>query len=223
MHDESAFLRKLSETPSDDTIRLVYADWLIEQDDDESRAKARFLRLTVHLMGPIQRPGWRRPREQELKRLAADLPTDWLAVVSRLKVENCGAKRADVEGGEHTALQFDLVCDKRWDEMAPTSDPTVRLCDACQQNVHYCDTINEARKQAQYGHCVAVDLGIIRRGGDLEPPRMMLGRVSPGLLRQEEQRLEEDPVSRAREEQKRQQHTRTASESVPPNYCRASA
>jgi uncharacterized protein (TIGR02996 family) len=205
MHDESDFLRKLSETPSDDTVRLVYADWLGERDDDESTAKARFLRLTVKLMGPIQRPGWRKPRQRELMQLAAQLPTDWLAVVSRLKVENCGANRAGNRRRQRDRVQFDLVCDRRWDEMTPTSDPTVRQCDSCQQNVHYCDTITEAREQAQRGHCVAVDLGIIRRGGDLEPPRMMLGRVSPASLEQEEQQLEVDPVSQAREEQKRQQ------------------
>jgi uncharacterized protein (TIGR02996 family) len=203
MHDEDDFLRKLSEAPTDDTIRMVYADWLDELDDEESRAKARFLRVTVQLMGPIQRVGWRRPREKELSQLAARLPTDWLAVVSRLRVDNCGAKRGGNERSEFYERQFDFVCDKTWDQMTPTSDPTVRLCASCQQNVHYCDTITEARKQAQYGHCVAVDLGIIRRGGDLGPPMMMLGRVSPSELEREKERCAVDAVSREREERKR--------------------
>lgn len=205
MHDEDDFLRRLSESPSDDTIRMVYADWLDERADEESRAKARFLRVTVQLMGPIQRVGWRRPREYELHQLAAKLPTDWLAVVSRLKVESCGAKRATNELWEHYRRQFEFVCDKRWDEMTPTGDNAVRLCETCQQNVHYCDTIMEARKKAEHGHCVAVDLGIIRRAGDLDPPRMMLGRVSAAFLEAEEARLEPDEVSREREERKRQQ------------------
>jgi uncharacterized protein (TIGR02996 family) len=186
MHDESDFLRKLAEAPADDTIRLVYADWLSERDDEESRAKARFLRLTVQLMGPIQRVGWRKPRERALRELAAQLPTEWLAVVSRVKVENCGAKRAANGRRELDQVQFDFVCDRRWDEMTPTSDPTVRLCDSCQQNVHYCDTITEAREQAQHGHCVAVALDVIRHGSDLDPPRMMLGRVRPGYGEQDE-------------------------------------
>jgi|GEM_PF-6123323 len=204
MHDESDFLRKLMETPADDTIRLVYADWLEERGDEEGRAKARFLRLTVHLTGPIQRAGWRKPREFELQQLAAQLPTDWLAVVSRLKVESCGAKRAGNELWDRYRRQFDFVCDNRWDEMTPTSDPTCRFCETCQQNVHYCDTITEARKQAQRGHCVAVDLGIIRHEDDLSPPLMILGRMSPREAERQARRLEVDQVSREREERKRQ-------------------
>lgn len=206
MHDDNDFLRKLLENPADDTARLVYADWLDERGDDESKAKSQFLRLTVKLMGPIQRVGWRSARLKELQQLAAHLPTDWLAVVSRLKVESCGAKRAENELWERYRLQFDFVCDKSWDEMTPTSDPTVRLCDACQSNVHYCDTITEARKQAECGHCVAVDLGIIRRENDLSPPVMVLGRPGADWQDQERKRLEVDEVSREREERKRQQN-----------------
>lgn len=203
MHDEDDFLRKLLENPADDTVRLVYADWLDERDDAESKSKAEFLRLTVHLTGSIQRVGWRRPRENELRQLAAQLPTDWLAVVSRLKVESCGAKRAASELWERYRRQFDFVCDKHWDEMVVTSDNTVRLCETCQQNVRYCDTITEARKQAEYGHCVAVDLGITRREDDLSPPLMILGRMSPAETARERERLGVDGVSREREERKR--------------------
>ncbi len=208
MHDEDDFLRKLSETPADDTIRLVFADWLDERGDDQSKAKSRFLRVTVQLMGPIQRVGWRRPREYELQQLAATLPTDWLAVVSRMKVEMCGAKRRRDPNEtvvQATSLRFDFVCDKRWDEMTPTAFAPVRFCEQCKENVHYCDTIMEARKLAEHGHCVAVDLGIIRRASDLEPQIMMLGRVSPAFLEQERERLEPDEVSREREERKRKQ------------------
>jgi uncharacterized protein (TIGR02996 family) len=205
MHDESDFLRKLLENPADDTTRLVYADWLDEHDDEESQAKAKFLRVTVHLMGPIQRVGWRKKREIELQQLAAKLPTDWLAVVSRLKVESCGAKRATNELWERYQRQFDFVCDKRWDEMTTTEDNTVRHCEQCKENVHYCDTITDAREHAQQGHCVAVDLGIIRRAGDLDPPVLMMGRISPAAYEREQNRLEPDAVSREREERKRKQ------------------
>ena len=47
MHDEADFLHKLLENPADDTARLVYADWLDERGDEESKTKAQFLRLTV--------------------------------------------------------------------------------------------------------------------------------------------------------------------------------
>src|SRR5262245_23250360 len=165
MHDEDDFLRKLLENPADDTTRMVYADWLDERDDSESKAKAKFLRVTVRLMGPIQRHGWRSARKKELQRLAATLPTDWLAVVSRVRVENCAAKRAEDMQREVPMLTV-YVCDKRWDEMHATADVAVRFCERCERNVHYCDTILVARDHAQQGHCIAVDLGIIRRDND---------------------------------------------------------
>jgi uncharacterized protein (TIGR02996 family) len=180
MHDEDDFLRKLSESPADDTIRMVYADWLDELGDDESKAKARFLRVTVRLMGPIQRIGWRHARRMELHDLAQELPPAWLAVVSRLKVENCpqahetwANRAAELVLGH--ALRFNVVCDRRWDELTATDDPTVRRCGACEQNVHYCDTIEDARTRAHRGECVAVSLGVIRYGSDLEPRTVVGG------------------------------------------------
>jgi uncharacterized protein (TIGR02996 family) len=85
-----------------------------------------------------------------------------------------------------------------------TDDRTVRFCDACRQNVHFCDTITEARSHASDGHCVAVDLGVIRREGDLEGWHWMLGRVSVEMLRAEEELMRPDPVSAERERRKRE-------------------
>src|SRR5262245_9017731 len=141
MHDDTDFLRKLLENPADDTVRLVYADWLDERDDEESKMKAQFLRLTARLLEPDGPENSYDERLKEMQPLAAKVPTGWLAVVSRLSVESCGAKRAVNELWDRYRMQFDFVCDKRWDEMTPTSAPSVRLCDACQNNVHYCDTI----------------------------------------------------------------------------------
>jgi uncharacterized protein (TIGR02996 family) len=171
MHDENDFLRALTENPADDTIRMVFADWLDERGDDESQAKAKFLRVTVRLMGPIQRVGWRHARRKELHELAQVLPPAWLAVVSRLRVENCPvakAKAAEAEMSVHGIRIY--VCDRRWDELTATAAPTVRHCDACQKNVHYCATIDAARAHAHRGECVAVSLGVIRYGNDLEQP-----------------------------------------------------
>jgi len=237
MHDEADFLRELLKNPADDSVRLVYADWLDEQGDPVSQTKAQFLRITAKLLEPNRSAGWRKARRKELQPVAASLPTDWLAVVSRLPVENCGGKRAEsesytrfgdpidwdaflesaagrelrrkrAESESYTRFGdiFEFVCDKRWDEMATTDNGAVRLCDACKQAVHYCDTITEARQHAQQGHCIAVDLGIIRRPDDLSRPRVWLGRPSKKTLREEEERCRVDEVSRAREEAKRPAH-----------------
>jgi uncharacterized protein (TIGR02996 family) len=212
MHDEDDFLRKVADAPADDTVRLVYADWLEERDDDESKAKARFLRLTVRLTGPIQRVGRRNPRQNELQRLAAKLPTDWLAVVSRLKVEMCAGKRGPPipTGGTHLSMTwfFNFICDKRWDQMTTTDDPEVRFCEGCKERVHYCDTIVTARAHAARGHCVAVDLGIIRRADDIDVIQLsmkLVGRPSAADLEKERTRKEIDAVSCEREKLKRRQ------------------
>ncbi|MBA4062170.1 MAG: hypothetical protein C0501_00365 [Isosphaera sp.] len=199
MHAESDFLRTLLENPADDTARLVYADWLDENGGDTSCSKAEFLRLTARLLDPDRHGSG----DERLRQLAAELDTDWLAVVSRLKVEGCGAKRAGSDLWERYRRQFEFVCDRRWDEMSPTGADTVRFCGGCREKVHYCDTITTAREHAGQGHCVAVDLGIRRREGDLDPPVLMLGRPGPEFAANERKRLEVDPVSAERERRKR--------------------
>ena len=188
MNDEDAFLRTLLQNPADDTTRLVYADWLDERNDAVSKAKAQFLRLTAQLLETGRSAGWRKGARKEIQPLAAALPTDWLAVVSRLTVENCDGKRAEARAERRYRELFEFVCDKRWDEMTTTNENRVRFCEGCKENVHYCDTITEAREHAQQGHCVAVDLGVIRRHDDLSPQRMWLGRPSAEMLRKEEER-----------------------------------
>lgn len=203
MHTDEDFLRKLLENPADDTIRLVYADWLDEQGEAVSKKKSEFLRLTVRLTDQAKKAGWRKARLKELGQLAADLDTDWLAVVSKLKIENCGKEGQS----SRRSLAFNFVCDKRWDELAPTEGQAIRFCEQCKNNVHYCETITEARNHAWEGHCIAVDLGIIRRDRDLEPRYAIAGWPSPEYWQREEERLRPDPVSEERERRKQAQST----------------
>src|SRR5262245_7967950 len=212
MHDEDDFLRKLLENPADDTVRLVYADWLDERDDTESKTKALFLRLTVRLREPNRKASWRKARRKEMRPLAATLPTDWLAVVSRLQVERCAGKRAANARWAYDQRLFDFVCGKRWDEMTATEDHNVRFCELCKEDVHYCDTITQAREHAQQEHCVAVDLGIIRREGDLLRPVVVVGRPGPEWYKWERNWLQVDAVSRERELQKQKKGNATTEE-----------
>jgi uncharacterized protein (TIGR02996 family) len=204
MLTEDVFLANLLKTPTDDAIRLVYADWLDEQGDATSAAKAEFLRLTVQLASTMSRKGQKKKLRKLLQQQAAALDTDWLAVVSRLPIEYCLAKR--MEGEEvRSRFAFDFLCDRRWEELKPSENRAVRFCDACRQNVHYCDTITEARRHAWDGHCIAVDLGVIRRERDLEPELMMLGMPTSSFLRREQERMQPDAVSAERERRKREQ------------------
>ncbi len=201
------FLAQLLADPAANDTRLVYADWLEERGDPASAAKAEFLRLTVELATARGSRRWRKARRERLQQLAAGLDTDWLAVVSSLAVENCRRRRA--ETGRTYSPRFDFLCDRRWEGLRPTDDPTVRFCDGCRHNVYYCDTIGEARRHAWERHCIAVDLGVMRRNGDLEPPTaMLLGRPSPAWLRREQERLRPDPVSADRERRKQEKATK---------------
>jgi uncharacterized protein (TIGR02996 family) len=206
VHNEDEFLKKILEDPADDTPRLVYADWLDEQGDPLSSANSQFLRLTARMRLP-KRPNGDRAK---LQKLAAKLDTDWLGVVSRLKLEGCGAKRdaSDILDGYRRLFAF--LCDQKWDEMTPTDDDAVRRCEKCLAKVHYCDTLVTARQHAGRGHCVALDLGIIRRPGDLFPTRVMIrGKITVEgarrLREQERERNRIDDVSAERERRKREQ------------------
>jgi hypothetical protein len=111
-------------------------------------------------------------------------------------------------------VRFDYLCDRRWEDLRATGDTALRFCDACRHDVHYCDTITEARKHAEEGHCIAVDLGLIRRERDLEPPLMLLGRPSPGFFEREAERLRPDPVSAERERRKQEKKSKKPPETV---------
>ena len=55
----------------------------------------------------------------------------------------------------------------------------------------------DAREHSQQGHCIAVDLGIVRRDGDLVPRTAFLGRPSKADVRKTYEE-DMDPVSQAR-------------------------
>ena len=194
MNDEDGFINQILANPADDAPRLVYADWLEERGDAESVAKAQFLRVECELTMLTGRKvrGRRKELRQQLHALARPLDTGWLSVVSKLVIENC-----------RSAFQF--KCPKQWEKLQPTDDRAVRFCEECRQQVHYCDTITEARNHASNSDCIAVDIGIIRRGGDLFGGQFaVLGRPSPEDLRRERELMQPDEVSREREQRKRE-------------------
>lgn len=174
------FLRGILDDPKDNDSRLVYADWLEEQGDLVSTRKAEYLRTTVAVSTDATKN--EKGQRKRLRRLAAQLDPKWLAVVSKLAIENCGGKRP-----RGYQVRFDYVCDRRWEDLKPTEDQTVRFCDSCKQDVHYCDTIIKARGHAWDRHCIAVDLGVIRREHDLEPADLVMGMVSDDFIPDEDE------------------------------------
>lgn len=195
---DNAFLGNLLSDPKNDAPRLVYADWLEDRGDPDALAKAEFLRLTVQLVAEPGNADW----QQRLQELAVNLDTDWLAVVSRMPVEICPKKRLQRGPRRPLGVIFEYQCHRRWEDLRPTGFEAVRTCPDCKEQVYYCDTIMKARDHAWADHCIAVDLGVIRRDDDLQPARMYLGRPSPALLRAENERMQPDPVSAERQRRK---------------------
>lgn len=212
MPDERSFLQAILTNPTDDLPRLVYADWLDEQQTDEANRKAEFLRLTAALVMETN-TAKRVTLEQRLMELARHLPTDWLPVVSRLAVENCAAAGNAIRRPLEQ-IEFEFECPIKWESLTPTSDVGVRHCDACQQKVYYCDTITEARDHARQGRCVVVDVALPRAEGDLIPPLYRMGRMLPNSRAAQEARerfrrtTEVDEVSEERERRKLEKRSR---------------
>jgi hypothetical protein len=138
----------------------VYADWLDERGTDEARFKAEYLRLDVHVAGLDPRDPQRDAHIVRLRTAARLLTSFWKASVAKLDIERCG-------------VRWEFLCPKKWDELTGTPDALVRHCSACQKDVHYCTSIDEARALVGGGgHCVVIDLRVRREADDL-PPRFL--------------------------------------------------
>ena len=98
MSDEAAFLKVLAEAPTDDTARLVYADWL---DEHGEPARAAYLRAEVawaalppparlvrELGKQFVADDHYPPALHRLTDLAEQVSPEWLAVVSRIGHES---------------------------------------------------------------------------------------------------------------------------------------
>jgi uncharacterized protein (TIGR02996 family) len=159
-----------------------------------ARVLLRRVRELQGQLADLSKP-MRRQVPPRLRELAAAFDPNWLAVVSDPEIEGCG------KGG--SPLRFDFICDKSWADLKRTGDDSVRHCEACSRNVHFCDNLADARQHSYQGHCIAVDLGIIRRDGDLMPRRMFLGRPSLEMLRRTYEE-DVDPISQARLDARKQ-------------------
>ena len=151
--EDWGFIRPILANPGELTAWLVYADWLDEHDNP---LHAEYLRLLAR-RGQLSNTQmeWYTV-EERLQELRATLDPNWAIVFDRPKIENC-------EAG------FQFQCPRQWENLKVTGEPTVRHCNACRKNVHYCCTLSEAQSHARQGHCVAVQLGVLRYPDDLKP------------------------------------------------------
>lgn len=157
---------------------------------------------------------------EAMQKTASELNPNWLAIVSRPAIVNCGRPNPVEEASterwwefsknshrEATAAEWkknnprfemDFVCPKKWNEMIPTENKKVRFCGDCQKNVYFCDNIIEARDLGQQGSCIGLDVGIERKENDLQGEYAIFGRPRQETLDAEKERIKPDPVSAKR-------------------------
>lgn len=152
MIEEQAFLNSILADLKNETVRLIYADWLEERGDDLSAAKAEFLRLqSAWLRLSAYSPMKVRLRKR-LRQCGQSLDPDWIATVSMLLIENCYERLI-------------LDCPAKWEHLQITGEPWIRVCGACKKQVRYCPTVRMAR-HAGYRPFV-VSLCVKRKPGDV--------------------------------------------------------
>jgi uncharacterized protein (TIGR02996 family) len=83
MCDDDAFVAAVKESPYDDVLRLVYADWLDERDDP----RGRFLRLEAEMVRRGESDPAYASLETELAAVASKVDIRWHAKVCRVHVE----------------------------------------------------------------------------------------------------------------------------------------
>jgi uncharacterized protein (TIGR02996 family) len=163
MTQDEAFLQDIVAHPEDNSLRLIYADWLDEQGDP----RAGFLRLEAEFAALPETDRRKKRLRKRLRKLQKDLPSDWLVRLDRTAIENC-------------EVRFEFQCPKRWEKLQATGDEKVRYCDTCCKPVFHCDTVAQAQEHAWEGECVAIDSRVVRKEGDLHAGLlpMLLGRMT---------------------------------------------
>jgi uncharacterized protein (TIGR02996 family) len=144
----------------DDESRMVYADWLEGNGD---RFRAEFLRLSQRLAGvmPHDLDAWVKSQRdrRRLRELANHIDIAWREQVARGPVDGCRRQRHD-------------RCTMDWGQLVDTTDPSVRHCERCDHDVHYCETIGEAHELHRAGRRVVLDARVVEeRMTPIPPPR----------------------------------------------------
>ena len=161
MTNDEAFILQIREDPTNPEHRLIYADYLEEQ---EQKEKADFLRLEASLMqsdGPSGRQ--RQKVRQRLRNLQERIHPDWLARLDSTKISVC----------------FEFQCPNQWGSLRRTDDARIRYCEDCKKKVYHCNSLEEAKAHARQRRCVAVDSRVIVEGNALQRAaeiRRVLGR-----------------------------------------------
>ena len=98
-------------------------------------------------------------KRAELRQLAPNLWRAWLSLVTPYLL-NCGTGREI-----HPTIRFAFQCPRTWEDLAPTSQPSVRHCDGCGEDVHLVETVVDAERLALRGKCISAPRRLVAEGG----------------------------------------------------------
>jgi uncharacterized protein (TIGR02996 family) len=77
MNEREALLRAICDNPDDDTLRLVFADWLQEHGDESDQARAEFIRVQIEADRGTAGGRYRGPYDALSQRLLDQHESEW--------------------------------------------------------------------------------------------------------------------------------------------------
>ena len=202
MSQEQNFLDAIAESPDNDQLRLVYADYLEERQD----LRAEYLRLEIAFNSAeskSERDELRVRLKEKISQLQSSQEQKWILKVQRLAVENCPTtktherksanmmrnlsrrkrkEKLEKEEEKKPNVEFLFKCDQNWLELEETTDQRIRFCSKCKELVYFSDTVEEANNHAIQRRCVAICTAQERSEGDLvdfDPTQIMMGAMAP--------------------------------------------
>jgi uncharacterized protein (TIGR02996 family) len=162
MDEETAFVNAILASPRDDTVRLVFADWLDERNDPRDE----WLRVTVRLQqlvwnfAPVESRAkqlWVREVAQlqrRLRELRSLVSEAWALRIQRGLIESCNIA--------------DAKCPNEWLRLPESDRPDRRQCSSCERFVRYCRSAAEV-------HQAMVEMQPLVKALALEPDRNRRG------------------------------------------------
>lgn len=204
MKEESEYLIDIGNNPSNQQLYEDYKSWL-EKQIERLKVEKNYVRNEFYgKLAFLELQDEPEPDVKRMQRLAADLNPNWLAVVSKPIIANCGRPNPKADESDaawwkmckhdvsnthrektieeyrknHPRIEWDFVCPKKWNEMKPTENRKVRFCEDCKKNVYFCDNIIEARELGNQGCCVGIDVGVKREEGDTHGEMAIFGTPS---------------------------------------------
>lgn len=127
-----------------------------------------YVSIWTELNSMKKKPESKKLNKVEMKRLKKEGDID--------KILNCG------KGSQYSdKVRFKYRCSKQWQEFQATKNETIRFCDACQENVYYCNDKKEADSHARQGHCIAISIKLSSDVYSQFTPNMMGRPDTDGL------------------------------------------